>query len=362
MCQNGVGCLVAIALIQSDLMMEFHSFEFIYRATCHTAKRKQQKKKRTKTHIRPYNILTSSLSWRRVAVASIKQMCTYADVTNHCHCASQLCHRIYILQFCHFHIIYFQGEDSVEYFLGLTPSGIVVLRNKSTVAYYYWPRIAKVYFKGRYFMLRVCDKNVSPFTLCFSHFALWFLFFLVERIKYNMWKLRWWSTSSAHCSLNWECSLLMLFHSALHYRFLFYFVFIVGFVVFDFHVWSSNFSSTAKRKQRIYEIPCFQRGKIRRIKNEYIKWYASFSHTERPEHLRFRNAPKNGMQTFVEVLCWASRLLPIGSCLAGAASRQSWRLVCPRVTLSVQVISLYNFQPNFELNFRVEYEFIMQRE
>lgn len=53
------------------------------------------------------------------------------------------------------------GEDSVEYFLGLTPSGIVVLRNKTTVAHYYWPRIAKVYFKGRYFMLRVCDKNVS---------------------------------------------------------------------------------------------------------------------------------------------------------------------------------------------------------
>lgn len=54
-----------------------------------------------------------------------------------------------------------KGEDSVEYFLGLTPSGIVVLRNKTTVAHYFWPRIAKVYFKGRYFMLRVCDKNVS---------------------------------------------------------------------------------------------------------------------------------------------------------------------------------------------------------
>lgn len=54
-----------------------------------------------------------------------------------------------------------QGEDSVEYYLGLTPSGIIVLRNKTTVAHYYWPRIAKVYFKGRYFMLRVCDKNVS---------------------------------------------------------------------------------------------------------------------------------------------------------------------------------------------------------
>lgn len=58
-----------------------------------------------------------------------------------------------------------QGEDSVEYFLGLTPSGIVVLRDKTTVAYYYWPRITKVYFKGRYFMLRVCDKNVSYFFL-----------------------------------------------------------------------------------------------------------------------------------------------------------------------------------------------------
>lgn len=61
-------------------------------------------------------------------------------------------------------MLYFQGEDSVEYFLGLTPSGIVVLRNKTTVAYYYWPRIAKVYFKGRYFMLRVCDKNVRIST------------------------------------------------------------------------------------------------------------------------------------------------------------------------------------------------------
>ena len=26
---------------------------------------------------------------------------------------------------------------------------------------FYRPRITKIYFKGRYFMLRVCDKNVS---------------------------------------------------------------------------------------------------------------------------------------------------------------------------------------------------------
>lgn len=49
----------------------------------------------------------------------------------------------------------------MEYYLGLTPSGVIVLRNKTTVAHYYWPRIGKVFHKGKYFMLRVCDKNVS---------------------------------------------------------------------------------------------------------------------------------------------------------------------------------------------------------
>lgn len=63
-----------------------------------------------------------------------------------------------------FNIVIIQGEDNVEYFLGLTPSGIIVLRNKNTVGNYYWPRITKIYFKGRYFMLRVTDKNVSNIT------------------------------------------------------------------------------------------------------------------------------------------------------------------------------------------------------
>lgn len=31
-----------------------------------------------------------------------------------------------------------QGEDSTEYFLGLTPSGIIVLRNKVKVGNYFW--------------------------------------------------------------------------------------------------------------------------------------------------------------------------------------------------------------------------------
>lgn len=47
---------------------------------------------------------------------------------------------------------------------GADSSGIVVLRNKTTVAHYYWPRIAKVYYKGRYFMLRISDKNVNSQT------------------------------------------------------------------------------------------------------------------------------------------------------------------------------------------------------
>lgn len=31
-----------------------------------------------------------------------------------------------------------QGEDNTEYFLGLTPSGIIVLRNKIKVGNYFW--------------------------------------------------------------------------------------------------------------------------------------------------------------------------------------------------------------------------------
>ncbi|XP_066258214.1 band 4.1-like protein 4 isoform X2 [Euwallacea similis] len=60
------------------------------------------------------------------------------------------------------------GEDHVEYFLGLNPSGIIVLRNKTTVGNYYWPRITKIYFKGRYFMLRVAGKNDDECTYGFE--------------------------------------------------------------------------------------------------------------------------------------------------------------------------------------------------
>ncbi|CAG0894157.1 unnamed protein product [Darwinula stevensoni] len=60
------------------------------------------------------------------------------------------------------------GEDCTEYFLGLTPSGVMVLKNKTRVGYYFWPRITKVYFKKRYFMLRVRDKANEERTYGFE--------------------------------------------------------------------------------------------------------------------------------------------------------------------------------------------------
>ncbi|XP_014291241.1 band 4.1-like protein 4A isoform X2 [Halyomorpha halys] len=60
------------------------------------------------------------------------------------------------------------GEDNTEYFLGLMPTGVIVLRNKNKVANYYWPRITKIYHKGKYFMLRVTDKNNEENTYGFE--------------------------------------------------------------------------------------------------------------------------------------------------------------------------------------------------
>ncbi|CAG0916604.1 unnamed protein product [Notodromas monacha] len=60
------------------------------------------------------------------------------------------------------------GEGNIEYFLGLTPSGVLVLKNKSKVGYYFWPRISKVYFQRRYFMLRVKDGASQERTFGFE--------------------------------------------------------------------------------------------------------------------------------------------------------------------------------------------------
>ncbi|CAG7822661.1 unnamed protein product, partial [Allacma fusca] len=56
------------------------------------------------------------------------------------------------------------GEDKIDYFLGLTPSGIIVLRNKNKVGNYFWPRISKISMKGKYFMIRVKNRSVSSFN------------------------------------------------------------------------------------------------------------------------------------------------------------------------------------------------------
>ncbi|XP_071794551.1 band 4.1-like protein 4A isoform X1 [Asterias amurensis] len=51
------------------------------------------------------------------------------------------------------------GENNVEFFLGLTPTGVVVYKNKTKVARYYWPRISKVYFKDTEFTLVVQNMD-----------------------------------------------------------------------------------------------------------------------------------------------------------------------------------------------------------
>ncbi|CAG2107736.1 unnamed protein product [Medioppia subpectinata] len=60
------------------------------------------------------------------------------------------------------------GEDNVEYFIGLTPSGVIVLRNKSKVSNYFWTRILKIIRKGKYFMLKVVDNNNEEKTYGFE--------------------------------------------------------------------------------------------------------------------------------------------------------------------------------------------------
>ncbi|KAK7116783.1 hypothetical protein V1264_002402 [Littorina saxatilis] len=60
------------------------------------------------------------------------------------------------------------GEGNVEYFLGLTPTGIVVYKNKNKVGNYFWPRINKVTFKGKFFIVKVKDKNNEEHVYAFE--------------------------------------------------------------------------------------------------------------------------------------------------------------------------------------------------
>ncbi|XP_062340355.1 band 4.1-like protein 4 [Osmerus eperlanus] len=60
------------------------------------------------------------------------------------------------------------GENHSEYFLGLTPTGVVVYKNKTQVGKYFWPRITKVHFKETQFELRVVGKDCTETSFFFE--------------------------------------------------------------------------------------------------------------------------------------------------------------------------------------------------
>lgn len=60
------------------------------------------------------------------------------------------------------------GENHSEYFLGLTPIGVVVYKNKNQVGKYFWPRITKVHFKETQFELRVVGKDFTETSFFFE--------------------------------------------------------------------------------------------------------------------------------------------------------------------------------------------------
>ncbi|KAB0403856.1 hypothetical protein E2I00_018968, partial [Balaenoptera physalus] len=64
------------------------------------------------------------------------------------------------------------GENKSEYFLGLTPVGVVVYKNKKQVGKYFWPRITKVHFKETQFELRVLGKDNTTYR-GYSEFFIW---------------------------------------------------------------------------------------------------------------------------------------------------------------------------------------------
>ncbi|OXA62814.1 hypothetical protein Fcan01_02506 [Folsomia candida] len=66
------------------------------------------------------------------------------------------------------HIV--MGGDQHDHldWIGLTPSGIIVLRNKTKVGNYFWPRISKLNNKGKYFMIRVRNKSNEEQTYGFE--------------------------------------------------------------------------------------------------------------------------------------------------------------------------------------------------
>ncbi|XP_022071958.2 band 4.1-like protein 4 isoform X2 [Acanthochromis polyacanthus] len=60
------------------------------------------------------------------------------------------------------------GENQTEYFLGPTPVGVVIYKNKELVGKYFWRRITKLHFKDEMFELRVLGKNGSETSFFFQ--------------------------------------------------------------------------------------------------------------------------------------------------------------------------------------------------
>ncbi|XP_066459152.1 band 4.1-like protein 4A isoform X2 [Eleutherodactylus coqui] len=60
------------------------------------------------------------------------------------------------------------GENNSEYFLGLTPVGLVVYKSKKQVGKYFWPKITKIHFKETQFELRVIGKDCSETSFFFE--------------------------------------------------------------------------------------------------------------------------------------------------------------------------------------------------
>ncbi|XP_033107928.1 band 4.1-like protein 4 isoform X2 [Anneissia japonica] len=52
-----------------------------------------------------------------------------------------------------------RGQDQVDYYLGLTPTGIVVYKGKNKVSVYYWQRVVRVHYREREFVLTTKTKE-----------------------------------------------------------------------------------------------------------------------------------------------------------------------------------------------------------
>lgn len=76
-----------------------------------------------------------------------------------------------------------QGEDTVEYFLGLTPSGIIVLRNKTKVGNYFW-WVYFILFLSLFLLFEFIFYSIS-----FCSFFGWMCVGIVSTLPYPCSKL-----------------------------------------------------------------------------------------------------------------------------------------------------------------------------